>query len=60
MTQAQLADAIDAQQPEVSRWEAGSLPRAETVVRIADALGSSARWLITGEQERSLATGTNG
>lgn len=49
LTQQQLADAIGAKQNEVSRWEAGSTPRADTAVKLADALEVRERWLITGE-----------
>lgn len=57
LTQQQLASIIGAKQNEVSRWEAGSTPRADTAVKLADALDVRERWLITGEgpMEREAA-----
>jgi len=35
-------------------WEKGSIPQADTAVQIADVLGISVRWLLTGENEKGV------
>jgi len=35
-------------------WSKGSIPQADTAVYIADRLGVSVRWLLTGEEESGL------
>lgn len=49
LTQEELAAKVGARQAMISRWENHSIPQADTVLRIADALGVSVRWLLTGE-----------
>jgi len=36
-------------------WSKGSIPQADTAVYIADRLGISIRWLLTGEEEPGLS-----
>jgi hypothetical protein len=36
-------------------WNNGSIPQADTAVAMADFLGVSVRWLLTGEDEQSLS-----
>lgn len=49
LTQAELAAALGAQQPRVSRWERNERPRPQRVRQIAEVLGVSVAWLATGE-----------
>ena len=35
-------------------WSKGSIPQADTAIYIADALGVSVRWLLTGEEENGI------
>lgn len=47
LTQAELAERALAHQKSVQRWErGGDIPTALTVIRLADALGVSARYLL--------------
>jgi transcriptional regulator with XRE-family HTH domain len=36
-------------------WSNGSIPQADTAVAVADYLGVSVRWLLTGEDEQGLS-----
>lgn len=57
LTQLELASRLDLDSMSVSRWERGVVvPRPETVVRIADALGVEVRWLITGDDVAPTGT----
>ena len=48
MTQGQLAEKIGCSQKDVSRWEHGArTPRAETLAKLADALGCRMEDLIS-------------
>ncbi|WP_445621313.1 helix-turn-helix domain-containing protein [Kushneria sp. Sum13] len=49
LTQQQLADSVGKTKGAVSQWEAGAtLPKGETLVRLAEKLNCSARWLFYG------------
>lgn len=76
ITQVQLADRVRealahlpdpprVHQSDVSCWERGTTPSTPVLVPIADVLGVSLRWLLTGEDdtrpaELLKATGTDG
>ena len=49
-TQAQLAKAAGCRQGAISRWENAAQPRPHHLAPLADALGVSVRWLLTGEE----------
>lgn len=49
LTQESLASRCGSKQADISRWERGEEPSASRVPAIADALGVSVRWLLTGE-----------
>jgi transcriptional regulator with XRE-family HTH domain len=36
----------------ITDWSNGSIPQADTALYIADKLGGSVRWLLTGEEDR--------
>lgn len=65
MTQLDLAQQLETDSMSVSRWERNAaFPRADTLVKIADALRVDVRWLITGEDGSATPvpapTGTDG
>lgn len=50
LSQTALADAVGVTQPTVAGWEAGGhAPRRDVLPRIAEALGTEAAWLLSGE-----------
>lgn len=48
-SQADLAAASGVAATQISRYEAGSIPRAPVVAKLAKALGEPFEWLLTGE-----------
>lgn len=66
LSQDALARKAEVSKNTVARWEAGSVPEAPTLVRIADLLEVSVRWLIVGDEDADgaaagvakVATGT--
>jgi transcriptional regulator with XRE-family HTH domain len=60
LTQTELARQLETDAVTVSRWERdSSIPRTDTIGRIAHALGTSINWLVTGF-EHIARTGTEG
>ena len=49
LTQAELATALNVQQPRVSRWERIERPRPQRLRQMAEVLAVSLPWLTTGE-----------
>jgi transcriptional regulator with XRE-family HTH domain len=55
MSQKDLADIAGVTPPSVFEWKnQGTMPRADTAIRIADYFNVSVKWLITGEQDTGL------
>ncbi|PKL28916.1 MAG: hypothetical protein CVV46_03695 [Spirochaetae bacterium HGW-Spirochaetae-2] len=53
VSQNELARAIGASSAQVSAWVTNNrIPRADATLKIADYLGVSVRWLLTGEPEK--------
>jgi transcriptional regulator with XRE-family HTH domain len=58
MTQKDLADIAGVTPPSVFEWKnEGTLPRADTAIKIADYFNVSVKWLITGVDEIGLTNG---
>lgn len=55
LTQEDLANAAGKRQCDISRWERGVTPGAAHALGLADALGVSVRWLLTGSDETEAA-----
>ncbi len=50
LSQTELARKVDVSQPTIANWERGGhTPRPVALARIADALGTDATWLLSGE-----------
>lgn len=58
LSQDALARRIEVSKNTVARWESGMQPKGEALVRLADALNVTARWLVTGKVERDRHVGT--
>jgi len=55
MSQKDLADIAGVTPPSVFEWKnEGTMPRADTAVKIADYFNVSAKWLITGSKDAEL------
>ena len=55
MTRKAISEAIGLKSAQsITDWSNGSIPQADTALYIADALGVSIRWLLTGEDETGL------
>jgi transcriptional regulator with XRE-family HTH domain len=56
-TQTGISELVDVTQTAVSAWaNAGSFPRMDTLIRLADLTGCSLDWLISGRGDASAAT----
>jgi len=52
MTRKAVAKAIGKKSAQfITDWEKGSIPQADTILHVADVLGVSVRWLLTGDDE---------
>lgn len=60
LAQTKLAVAAGVNQATLSRWERGAIPVAEEIGAIASACGVSVQWIMTGAEEPTPATGTEG
>jgi HTH-type transcriptional regulator, cell division transcriptional repressor len=56
MSQKDLADIAGVTPPSVFEWKnQGTMPRADTTIKIADYFNVSVKWLITGERDAELS-----
>ena len=56
MSQKELADIAGVTPPSVFEWKnQGTMPMADTAIKIADYFNVSVKWLITGEQDAELS-----
>lgn len=55
LSQDALARVVEVSKNTVARWEGGAVPSGVTIVRLADELGVSVRWLLTGTNETATA-----
>jgi len=56
LSQKDLADIAGVTPPSVFEWKnEGTMPRADTAIKIADYLHVSVKWLITGEEDDDIS-----
>ena len=60
MTRKAVATAIGLKSAQsLTDWEKGSIPQSDTALYIADVLGVSVRWLLTGENDKGVTVEEN-
>src|SRR5215831_14600949 len=59
LTQAEFAKQLGVIQVSIARYEAGRIPRANVLERMARLAGVTLSWILRGEHERQSPTGTD-